>query len=314
MNSSRARGPARCPPEARVEAIGRLAAASQARGGSALAQTIERAGEHDWPGLLITRNVEGGIDGSVWVQPLPGRYALVWPPRADCPTAAVLLRAAARCCDRQGHCVSQVLLAGEPGDVDAGLLARSGFPHIAPMLYLEGSGVAEPHESPAGDWMPLDPNDFGRFARLFRAAETGSLDFPELAGARPLRAVLDGFKAQGRLDPALWRLLRVDGEDAGLLILADHPGSACLELVYMGLGPNFRGRGLGRVLVRAALASAQARACRMLVALDARNAPARRAYLSCGLRESARIELHARVADHHPSDAVLPPEPETGPA
>ena len=66
----------------------------------------------------------------------------------------------------------------------------------------------------------------------------------------PTEEVLSGYRTTGVFDPQRWLLVRQDGEDVGCLLLADHPTSSQWELVYMGLVPEVRGRGLGIELVR----------------------------------------------------------------
>jgi ribosomal protein S18 acetylase RimI-like enzyme len=59
---------------------------------------------------------------------------------------------------------------------------------------------------------------------------------------------------------------------------------AC-ELVYMGVAPPFRGRGLGRLLVQRAMHAARLMNERILtVAVDVANTPARQLYLQAAMR------------------------------
>lgn len=284
-----------CPAAQRVDAVGCLAAVHQPRAGLALARALDSAGDADWSGLIAALSPAGRVLSAIWVQPLPGSYALVWTPPDDCPQRDALLFAAAQWCDQRGFAVSQVLLAGEPGEPMPEALARAGFPRLATMLYLQSEGHRDRVAAGTIEWDELDPDDSARFARLFPEVERDSLDFPELHGVRPVEAVREGFRGQGTLEASLWRVLIDAGQEAGLLVMAPHPGTDVLELVYMGLTIDHRGRGLGRALVAHALDLAHQRQCRVLVALDARNLPAHRVYTASGFRGAARVELHARV-------------------
>ena len=213
--------PQRCPEARRAEAVRLLAAAAQAHTRASLAAAVDRADGRDWDGLLADIDGQGRLRGAVWVQPLPGRYANVWPPRRDCAGAGALLAAAARHCDEQDFCVGQVLADGTDDEPEAALLARAGFPFIAPLVYLAGAGRAAADDGAGAEWERVDPADPKRFARVFRDTERDSLDLPELHGARPVAAVIDGFRAQGRHDPDLWQVARVDGEDAAVLLMTD---------------------------------------------------------------------------------------------
>jgi mycothiol synthase len=78
-------------------------------------------------------------------------------------------------------------------------------------------------------------------------------------------------------------MARHDGADLGCLLLADHPDQRIWELVYMGIVPEARGRGLGLALARQAQWRArQAGAERLVLAVDAANEPALRGYAAAG--------------------------------
>jgi ribosomal protein S18 acetylase RimI-like enzyme len=69
-----------------------------------------------------------------------------------------------------------------------------------------------------------------------------------------------------------------------------------LELVYMGLVPAGRGRGLGRELVRfAQMLASEANCEELTVAVDARNAPALAIYQRAGLVEFDRRRVLLKV-------------------
>lgn len=88
-----------------------------------------------------------------------------------------------------------------------------------------------------------------------------TLDCPELCGLRTSRDVLESHRAVGQQDDRLWWLV-FEGEVGGNL--AGQPARGCVllnatresdavELVYLGLGPRLRGRGLSRTLMELAL-------------------------------------------------------------
>jgi len=83
--------------------------------------------------------------------------------------------------------------------------------------------------------------------------------------------------------PENWLFVRHEGEDVGVLLLADHPKGRHWELMYMGIVPEYRGRGWGRQIAHYAQWLARgARAERLLVAVDAKNRPAANVYRSTG--------------------------------
>jgi ribosomal protein S18 acetylase RimI-like enzyme len=73
-------------------------------------------------------------------------------------------------------------------------------------------------------------------------------------------------------DTGQWWLAEVNGEPAGVLILADS------ELVFVGVVPQRRGDGIGRALV----ATACEKSSELSLVVDVRNTPAVQLYLSVG--------------------------------
>ena len=86
----------------------------------------------------------------------------------------------------------------------------------------------------------------------------------------------------GSFDPALWRLGRLPGdpEAAAILLLAGPADRDAWEVAYLGLTPPARGRGLGRAALAHALDLARPNVSRLELAVDARNHPANRLYLT----------------------------------
>ena len=97
--------------------------------------------------------------------------------------------------------------------------------------------------------------------------------------------VLAGYRATGSHDPQRWLLVRHEGRDVGCLLLSDYPEQGNVELVYMGVVPEARGEGWGMHIARQAQWLArQAGRPRLVLAVDAANAPALRIYLALGFR------------------------------
>ena len=121
--------------------------------------------------------------------------------------------------------------------------------------------------------------------RALEASYERTLDCPGLYGLRITADILAGHQATGDFDPALWTLLYVDDRPAGVMLLNAFPAHRTVELVYLGLAPFARGRGLGRQLLRHGLAQLKKRRERTLtLAVDDRNTPALALYASEGLR------------------------------
>lgn len=132
------------------------------------------------------------------------------------------------------------------------------------------------------DYDPIDA-DRALATALERSYEQ-TLDCPELCGLRDMEDVIASHKATGDFDPTRWWVLTQDEEPHGCCLLTHCPGNQSVELVYLGLGPELRGQGLGkRLLVHAIRELSIDEPVREITcAVDRRNTPAGRMYTSLG--------------------------------
>src|SRR5206468_2654294 len=133
------------------------------------------------------------------------------------------------------------------------------------------------------------------FARAILDSYQQSLDCPKLSGLRHIEDIIAGHKATGEFDPTKWFLARdrSSGQGLGVLLLARAPRTDTVELVYLGLAPAARGRGLAKVMMRHALATAaHMGASRFCLAVDAENVPALKLYYAAGMaRAGSRVAM-----------------------
>jgi len=112
-----------------------------------------------------------------------------------------------------------------------------------------------------------------------------TLDCPGLCDLREIDDVIDSHQATGEYDPALWWVIEHNAQPHGALLLARYADQSVMELVYIGLSPQLRGKRLGRTLMaRAVRAASQAAVAEMTCAVDTRNAHAIRLYDALGFR------------------------------
>jgi len=143
------------------------------------------------------------------------------------------------------------------------------------------------------DRLPMGTAD-GLLAQALERTYEDTLDCPELCGLRDTADVLDSHRSTGVFDPALWWLLHLDGLPHGCCLLNRCPEGRTVELVYLGLSPPARGRGLGKRLLTNAMTKAREvnPGWSVTCAVDARNAPALALYASLGFRPfGGRIAL-----------------------
>ncbi|MEM9827314.1 MAG: GNAT family N-acetyltransferase [Planctomycetota bacterium] len=142
-----------------------------------------------------------------------------------------------------------------------------------------GNIAGEKRDSPSGGGASPRPSRMIELAALVEHTYVDSLDCPELSGVRSAASTLAGYidAPSFRRDGWFWVRHRGSQRPIGMLVLACHGPAA--EIVYVGLLPEFRGRGIGRGLLGESEAVAAGWGCeRMLVALDRRNFPAAALY------------------------------------
>ena len=268
-------------------------------------------GELDLSGLWIARERSGRIIGALLTQPLAGKAAAVWAPEVK-PSwrrpalAARLIQSALADLERRGFRLAQAVL-DESVEPRAGRdLTRGGMPRVTELLYLEretalplplihAKSAACP--SPCFEWQSFEPDLEAEFRSVLQATYRGSLDMPELEGARSLDDIMESHRASGRFAPRYWQLGYLTGrpEAASILLLAEVPGRDAWEVVYLGLTPAARGCGLGRIVLQRALTLARTRVPRIELAVDCRNTPATRLYQSSGFVARDRRTVHLAI-------------------
>lgn len=251
-------------------------------------------GEVSLDGLLIARQKKQIVGAVLVVLPdEPGGTAFVWSPGViagvDAEQAAdVLLQEAGRRIDRSGAALAQSLL--EPGeDAARDALMRNGFLHLADLLCLQRR-LDQPLPAPAESGLMVThfavAGNADRFARIIEQTYRGTLDCPALVGQRSGREALASHRHAGEFDPRLWSVYTLNERDAAVLLLTEHPDENAWEIVYLGVVPEFRGRGYGRALVLDALQRAkEAGRASVQLAVDCRNHFARRVYDELGFEQ-----------------------------
>ncbi len=95
-----------------------------------------------------------------------------------------------------------------------------------------------------------------------------------------------------QFDPSRYRIVVVDGQDIGALVVERRPTELYLDTVE--IVSEHQGRGLGTVLIRDVLAEARAGGLPVTLQVNRAN-PARRLYERLGFVETGRTETHYRM-------------------
>lgn len=250
----------------------------------------------------VSRTLGGQYVAAVLLVPGAGRTMMVYTsPQRGVGGSATVARLLDHACKAvAGGGIAQALL--EPGESSSRIgFERAGFIFVGDLLYMRRAW-SEPAPERGVTWpagIAVDPWRDGLEPDLAAALERsyeGTLDCPELCGMRETADVIESHRATGRFDPALWWLVREHGEPMGAMLLNPNPAQDHTELVYLGLAPGVRGRGLAGALLGLGLRALPGRAPRTaLCAVDSRNTPARRLYERAGFREFARRSAFVRT-------------------
>lgn len=196
-------------------------------------------------------------------------------------------------------CLVQALL--ESGQkLQRRAIEAGGFSFLAELAYMQRAGKAFGPLPPVKlDGRPLTAVHWSEdrqplFAEAIARSYEGTRDCPGLLGLREMDDIIAGHRSTGKFNPKHWTVWRDDSAEGGgqpvaLLLLAESRQGLGFELVYLGVSPPARGRGLSKVLMRHALDLTE-RSGRgdLYLAVDDRNEPAMRLYRGLGFRISVR--------------------------
>ena len=247
-------------------------------------------------GPVLGASVRGRLISAVTVIESPGGLGAVLIPAEHTPgpqraATIALLEHLQACAWERTLAILQVLV--DPADrAGQSLVAEAGLEFLAELIYLERSAAdpCPPTPEPQGlDFASCSPAHDALLADTLELTYQHSKDCPKLTDVRQPSEVVATHRATGIYNPNWWLMATLDGHPAGLLLLAGVHGRNALEVVYMGVVPALRGRGIAHAIMARAV-----EICRkhdnadLILAVDRDNRPARRLYTRWSLREVAR--------------------------
>lgn len=262
---------------------------------------VLEAPSHSQPEIIrqVCLIIKGaGRTSIVFLSEPPRSGEIGTPIEAAADRAACLLAACTHLKTRLGDSVQVAQALPEPRDtwaIDA--FIQAGFTRVGDLQYLRRAwrsqlGVGHPAIEPELQILPLSSVPESEHIPLLLAALESSyidtLDCPELCGLRITRDILDSHLATGTFVPELWWAVLKDGRPLGCMLFSPIAGQRAVELVYLGLAPELRGKGLSTRLL--SMGITQVKAHPMLqfgfeeftCAVDTRNVPARKVYERAG--------------------------------
>ncbi len=298
------------PPERREEAIARLLANDDGPDPEHARRFLDFAHNHSvsLQHLWCAMDRQGRFEAVTLAVVNPGRTAMFFVSQAhsarELRRASELIAVVCARLSEAGVHLAQTLLDVHDRDGET-VFADSGFHRLATLGYLERPLRSRLTPAPP-KWpddvtlAPFEPSLRNDLLEVLDASYEQTLDCPGLRGCRDTVDILDGHRAAGAFDARLWTLLMLDGRPSGTLLLNPAVDGSGIELVYLGLAPWARGRGLGRQLLRHGLSQVASRPERvMTLAVDEVNAPAlalyKREHFKAVLRRVAMIRALRKI-------------------
>jgi GNAT superfamily N-acetyltransferase len=165
------------------------------------------------------------------------------------------------------------------------------------------SYLCHPHRFPATVRSPLKLSSMGnhhaKLADVMGRTCKGTLDVPALLACWSPQQMLSHLTSLSGYRPDLWFVASFEGHDVGALLLESDEHEC--RLLYLGLIPEYRGRGWGHILLAQAMQlAARQRVGRMVLSVDCNNEPAIRVYEKAGFLPYVRQRLFFRPATTSP--------------
>lgn len=168
-------------------------------------------------------------------------------------------------------------------------LLDAGF-HAGPRMVEMARTPPDSPEEAGGDYVSYSQDRRVLFADVLYRTLHGSLDAPEVPVCRDGERLMLSFEERGAFDRRDFVLALEGGEPGGILLLS--AVEEALEIVYIGVVPELRGRGMGRRLMQRALARASEHGAAQIRAfVDARNTPALVLYEKSGFSEKRAVQV-----------------------
>ncbi len=228
--------------------------------------------------------VNPGATASIF---LPERFCELRSPYSFQEVAVEVLRTLASQIEAWNLAIMQAMVVDETSIV-AEVFRRAGFQDLCRLEIMESPvDTKEPSAARTDlEWVRFESHREEQFASTILQTYEGSQDAPRLTGLRTGREILAGHENSGIFEPEGWWMLRYQGRDAGVILLnstEEDPDRA--ELIYMGLVPWAREKGLGNELLGYGFRVAGNLGKKVFrLSVDCANQPAIRLYRKFGFR------------------------------
>lgn len=228
----------------------------------------------------------------------PGRVAMIFHTRCLEPGGITalcrLLDKLSRLALSQGAAVVEVLIT-DPTQPEIQAFRLAGYIHLAHLIFMSRTlenltrqprdTCLLPHEGRL-EWSRFTLGDEKRLARILTETFVDSLDCPAIHGMRRIEDIIEGYKASGIFRPDSWWLPRLRGNDLGCILINESAvDERTAEILYLGVIPRWRKKGIARAMLKESFAYMHRRGIKKIsLAVDSGNAPALALYHQEGFR------------------------------
>ena len=234
--------------------------------------------------VMIYRNV--GRTGMIFASPVTDGK--------EVPSLVELIRMVTSQEIEGGLSMVQSLLPME-ARAESDALRQAGYNPLAELIYMQlriPSTGDRPTPRPDITWRDYDEFTPAQLEDVILNTYQQSLDCPVLEGVRQIGDVVAGHRATGLFNPHTWWIASVAGKPAGCILLNDCLAPEQAEVIYLGVVPEFRSRGVAKAILAHAIDESRSRSIKTLsLAVDAANLPAKALYVKTGF-----IATHRRQA------------------
>jgi len=196
-----------------------------------------------------------------------------------------------------------MLQAVVPPEAEAlqGALHAAGFRHLTTLIYL-GCRIGDLPTlascRPDLTWMSYRPEIEDLFLDAMERSYIDTLDCPELVGLRSAKDALCGHRCRRGFDPQHWWVALSGSEPVGIVLLGPIGLELGLEIVYLGVSPESRGRGVvDALMLRTANVARSVGVTYVTLAVDERNVPARKMYKRFNFRGTLKRQAWIATPD-----------------